>query len=215
MIVEVKIHQIEIPQGFLPRIITGTIQEKVEEYKQMIEEGVIFDPVKVWRRSDGRIWLIDGTHRLQAYKLLGMETVRAELVECENELDYRMKAIRENLKHGIPLLPQEKKLLAKLLYQSGASKEEIVKLFGISERTFYTWVNVKEEKIELMKKAKELYESGKTQEEIAQELGIPRRTIADWLKSLVEDTHILADFAKNAKIAKTLVNDAQVLIVIP
>ena len=33
MIVELEIKELEIPQGLLPRVLTGTVEEKVEEYR--------------------------------------------------------------------------------------------------------------------------------------------------------------------------------------
>ena len=45
MIVELELKDLQIPQGLLPRVITGTVDEKVEEYKEMVENGTDFDPI--------------------------------------------------------------------------------------------------------------------------------------------------------------------------
>lgn len=180
MIVELRISQIETPQGYLPRVITGTISEKVKEYAEMIENGVVFDPIKVWQRPDGRIWLIDGAHRLEAHKMVGQDYIKAELINCSDEVDYRVKAIEANLKHGIPLMKEEKVLLAQALYKAGVKTPALQKLFGVSDRTIQRWVNVKEVKSELVEKAKQMREEGKTQEEIARELGVSRQTLYNW-----------------------------------
>ena len=67
MIVELEIKELEIPQGLLPRVLTGTVEEKVEEYRELLEEGTDFDPILVWEREDGRYWVIDGVHRVEAH----------------------------------------------------------------------------------------------------------------------------------------------------
>lgn len=192
MAIELKISEIQIPQGLLPRIITGTIEEKVNEYAEMIENGVEFDPIKVWKRPDGTYWLIDGAHRIEAYKRAGYETIRAEFVHCRDELDFRIKAIEANLKHGIPLLAEEKKLLAYTLHKAGADKQTIIKLFGISERTYYRWIDVKEEKIQLIEKARELREQGESFSQIANKLGITKRTVLNWAKKSGENFDMMA-----------------------
>ena len=202
MIVELKIEQIEIPQGLLPRIITGTIEEKVQEYAEMIENGVVFDPIQVWKRADGKIWLIDGAHRIEAHKRVGASTIKAELVECKDDLDFRIKAIQANIKHGIPLLPEEKKLLAIALHKAGADKEVIIKLFGISERTYYRWIQVKEEKLKMIEKAKELREQGKSTCEIAKELGMTHQTISNWTKKDLQNFDMMAKICNSGKISQ-------------
>ena len=58
MIVKLKISDIVIPQGLLPRVLTGTVQEVVERYKEAMEAGEQFPPIKVWKRENG-YWLID------------------------------------------------------------------------------------------------------------------------------------------------------------
>lgn len=190
MIVELDIRDIVIPQGLLPRIITGTVEAKVKEYAEAMEEGVEFDPISVWQRDNGEYWVIDGVHRLTASKEIGKKTIKAKLIKCKDELDYRMKAIEANLKHGLPLQKQEKVLLAQTLYQQGIKEVEIQKLFGISDRTLRGWLSsLKEEKRENLKqKAKQLYyEEGKSLRQVAEELGVPRSTILDWLNEEVSE----------------------------
>ncbi len=189
MIVELEIKDITIPQGLLPRVITGTVAEKVEEYAEMIEQGIEFDPISVWRKGN-EYWVIDGVHRLSAHKKAGKTTIKAKLVECKDELDYRIKAIQANLKHGLALAKEERPLLAQILYKEGVSEEEIRKVFGISERTLYRWLEqIKEqERQEKVKKVLELKEKGYTQEQIAKELGVDKSTVSRWLGSVAKMT---------------------------
>jgi len=162
-IVELEIKDLHIPQGLLPRVLTGTVEEKVEEYKELIEEGVEFDPILVWEREDGQYWVIDGVHRIEAHKRAGKERIKAKLLKCKDELDYRIKAIQANLKHGLALAKGERPILAQTLYRQGLSEEEIRKVFGVSKDTVRKWLAPvkQEEKQAKIKKALELREGFK------------------------------------------------------
>jgi ParB-like chromosome segregation protein Spo0J len=182
-IFEVPVSRIEVIQGLLPRIYTFTVEEKVQEYQEAMAEGQEFPPITVWDK-DGHYWLIDGMHRLLASKRLGKETIKAEVVELENELEAKLLAIEKNMLHGIPLDREEKKELARLLYADGVEIEKLRKLFRVSERTIYNWVEgirrrAKDE--ELKRQALELRKQGFSQKEIAEKLGLPKQTISVWL----------------------------------
>jgi ParB-like chromosome segregation protein Spo0J len=146
MIVELDLRDLVVPQGLLPRVLTGTVEEKVEEYKEMLEQGVEFDPIIVWKRPDGQYWIVDGVHRTEAHKKAGRTTIRAKIVELKDELEYRIEAIKANLKHGLPLQKEEKILLAQTLYKLGVQTAELKKLFGVAERTLYYWLEPVKEK---------------------------------------------------------------------
>jgi len=180
-----KIEDIEIPQGLLPRVLTGTVEKKVEEYKELLEEGIEFDPILVWKREDGRYWVIDGVHRIEAHKRIGRKEIKVKFVECKNELDYRIKAIQANLKHGLALAKGERPILAQILYKEGLSEEEIRKIFGVSDRTVREWLkSVKEEEKQAkIKKALELREKGLSLEKIVKELNVDKATVSRWLQN--------------------------------
>jgi len=208
-IFEIPISQIEVIQGLLPRIYTHTIEEKVEEYKEAMSEGEQFPPIVVWDKGE-HYWLIDGMHRLIATKRLGKDTIKAEVVELENELEARLLAIEKNASHGIPLDKEEKKELARLLYADGVEIEKLRKLFRVSERTIYNWVQgvkrrAKDE--ELKKQALELRKQGLTQEEVAKRLGVGQQTISDWERE---------SLPKPAKIAdSSIANNSQLPLINP
>ncbi|MFZ8863365.1 MAG: helix-turn-helix domain-containing protein, partial [Thermocrinis sp.] len=187
MIVELEIRELVVPQGLLPRVLTGTVEEKVEEYKEMLEQGVEFDPIVVWKRPDGQYWIVDGVHRTEAHKRAGRTTIKAKIVELKDELEYRIEAIKANLKHGLPLRKEEKVILAQTLYKLGVPVAELKKLFGVAERTIYYWLeSIKhQEKLELKKKALELKEQGMSLREIADRLGVPKSTVEDWVNESV------------------------------
>ncbi len=175
MIVELKVQNIVIPQGLLPRVLTGTIAEVVEKYKQMMEDGVEFDPIKVWKKGR-EYWVVDGVHRLEAVKQLGKEIIKAEVVELADEQEYRIAAIKANLKHGVALAEAEKKILAQILFEEGLSKEEIRKIFGVGEKALTRWLSDK-----LKEKVIEMKEEGLSNREIARRLGICSKTVDNWV----------------------------------
>jgi len=181
-IMKYRVSELEIPQGLLPRVITGTVEEKVAEYAELMENGVEFDPIKVWEREDGRVWVVDGVHRIEASKRIGKEYIEGEPLNIKDELHYRMEAIKHNLKHGLALRPEERKLCAQQLYLAGVDPVDIQRLFGVSDRTIRRWLSdaKKDRKEELIEKAKRLREQGYTFEEIAKELQVPRQTIQEW-----------------------------------
>jgi DNA-binding XRE family transcriptional regulator len=208
MIVELELKDLVVPQGLLPRVLTGTVEERVEEYKEMLEQGVEFDPITVWKRPDG-YWIVDGVHRTEAHKRAGRATIKAKIVELKDEIEYRIEAIRANLKHGLPLQKEEKILLAQTLYKLGVQTAELKKLFGVAERTLYYWLEpVKEkEKEELKQKALELRKQGLTQEEVAERLGVSQMTISRWEGEGLN---------KSAKIANSFIaNNSQLLLINP
>jgi len=182
MIVELKLNDLVIPQGLLPRVLTGTIPEVVQKYMQMMKDGVEFDPVRVWKRGK-EYWIVDGVHRVEAARQLGKSTIKAELLELEDEQEYRIEAIKANLKHGVALQEAEKKILAQILFEEGLSKEEIKRIFGVGEKALTRWLSDK-----LREKVKELKEEGLSNREIARQLGVHHKTISEWIE--------VADFDK-------------------
>ncbi len=190
MIVKIDLADLYIPQGLLPRVITGTIPEKVEEYAEMIKNGVEFDPILAWKNpKDGKYWIIDGNHRYLAHQKVGKTYIQAKLKDLKNEKEFRKEAIKANLKHGIPLTKEEKIINARLLYQDGTPVDEIALIFGVKERTVHNWIKdiideKKHQKEELKKKALELYSEGYTQEQIAEKLGISQQRVSYMLNSL-------------------------------
>jgi len=190
VVLELEIKAIHIPWDLLPRVITGRSEDKVKEYVDMIESGVEFDPILVWDKGNGEYWVIDGVHRIEAHKRVGRSTIKAELISCKNETDYRIKAIQANLKHGLPLKKEEKIILAQeLYYKHNISLEELCKIFGVSERTIYRWIGdvIKQKKEDLKEQALQLREKGFTQEKVASLLKVDQATISRWEKEKNEE----------------------------
>jgi transposase/uncharacterized ParB-like nuclease family protein len=178
---DVEVSKIEVIQGLLPRVETHTVEDKVEEYKEAMELGSEFPPITVWQKGN-EYWLIDGMHRLLASKRLGRETIKAEVVELKDMLEAKIVAITKN-RHGLPLTKQEKKILCQNLYMEGVEISELMRIFGVSERTVYNWTSGlkrREKPEEVKEKALKMRRQGYTQEQVAKELDIPLGTIKRW-----------------------------------
>jgi transposase len=186
---ELKVDSIHIPWELFPRVVTGMVEEKVKEYADMIESGVEFDPILVWDKGNGEYWVVDGVHRLEAHKRAGRSTIKAELISCKDEIDCQIKAIQANLKHGLSIKKEEKiSLVQKFYYHRGISVEELSKIFGVSERTIYRWVEsvMKQKKEDLKEQFLKLRAQGLTQEAIAKMLGVGQATISRWERKSLE-----------------------------
>jgi transcriptional regulator with XRE-family HTH domain len=204
VVLELEIKAIHIPWDLLPRVITGRSEDKVKEYVDMIESGVKFDPILVWDKGN-EYWVIDGVHRIEAHKRAGRSTIKAELISCKNETDYRIKAIQANLKHGLPLKKEEKIILVQeLYYKHNISLEELCKIFGISERTIYRWIRdvIKQKKEDLKEQALQLKEKGFTQEKVANLLKVDQATISRWEKEKMKKKN--TDYAFLSKCQKCI-----------
>jgi hypothetical protein len=108
VVLELEIKSIHIPWDLFPRVITGVVEDKVKEYAEMVKNGIEFDPILVWDKGN-EYWVIDGVHRIEAYKRAGRPTIKAQLISCKDKTDYRIKAIQANLKHDF-FLKKKKKL---------------------------------------------------------------------------------------------------------
>lgn len=207
MIVKVSVNKIIIPQGLLPRVF-GTKEEVIEQYKEAMEMGSEFPPVKLWQKSKDEYWLIDGAHRLIAWKRLGKEFIEAEIVEIENEVEFIRKAIEENAKHGLPLTSEDRRESARRLYIKGYDVKSISKIFSVSEWTVHKWLSglKAEVKQNLKQKAIEMRKQGYTQEKIADNLNIPRQTISNWLRK--EELEELKDEINTREIEEEIDWDA-------
>jgi len=195
---EIAVSKIEVIQGLLPRVETHTVEDKVEEYKEAMSLGSEFPPITVWLKNN-EYWLIDGMHRLLASKRLGKETIKAEVLELKDMLEAKVVAITKN-RHGLPLTKQEKKILCQNLYMEGVEISELMRIFGVSERTVYNWTSGLKRKAkpeDIRGKALEMRRQGYTQEQVAKELGVDQGTISRWEKDE------LCESAKIAGLHKT------------
>lgn len=49
----------------------------VEEFVELLESGRRLPPIVIRRDAAGRVYLVDGNHRLEAHRRLGFPTIQA------------------------------------------------------------------------------------------------------------------------------------------
>ena len=105
-------------------------------YSQAMLSGAKFPPI-VLALSNNKLILVDGKHRLEAYKMLKKSTIEAEIYSGWDKKRIFVEAIKRNVSHGRSLSPFEK-------------RQCILKLreFNISEKEVSQLVSVPQEKIE-------------------------------------------------------------------
>lgn len=81
-------------------------KEKIEEYAAEMKDGIVFDPIKVIDTRDGK-FLVDGYHRVEATKRLGLDEIAAEVVPGTKVVALK-EAIAANAKHGIQRTNEDK-----------------------------------------------------------------------------------------------------------
>ena len=185
-ILEIPIVSITWDQGIYPR--EETHPEVVDRYAEALEAGAQFPPILVVKKGQEHL-ILDGNHRLQAHRKVGRTTILAQILDIplEDRKTLIFLAAKANMVHGLPLRNEERRMVIQRLYRLGMTIPEMVREFGIPERTLYRWTEpVREEKrLEReakIRRARELAEEGYTQEEIASALGVAQQTVSDWLR---------------------------------
>lgn len=136
---------------------TKMLPSKVLEYSNAIKNGVVFPPVLAVIDANGYYRLLDGWHRVQAYRNCdpkGIQKIAVEVLETTAGMNIhtlRFIGAMRNATQGLPLTPLDKRVLFK----------DYIKSKGNLKGNHY-----------------------KTYREIASDLcSIPHQTIARWMKS--------------------------------
>jgi ParB-like chromosome segregation protein Spo0J len=105
-------------------------KDAIERYKEWYESGKS-KPLVV---QAGTLKLIDGFHRLQALKELGIKKVEVIEKSIPDNL-LRAEALKLNLEHGIPLTKEERNEIIKKLYvEDNLTQTEIAKIVGLLQQ---------------------------------------------------------------------------------
>ena len=176
---ELQIDQIIIRDDLYPRLKKDPVL--VQKYTSDLE---VLPPIEVNQRNE----LIDGWHRLTAYRTAGVDKIPVIVTETKSDVETLALAIARNAKHGQQLSSADKKSMAKRLFSGGAGleKDKIAEILSVTPKTVskYLSEDLKQIKEEQNRKILEMYLTCHTQEEIAEEVGLPQQTVADKLKVL-------------------------------
>lgn len=135
--------------------------------------------------------LVDGYHRLQAHKLEGRDTIRAEDLGNLSDAEIFNEAVERNATHGQQLSRDDKAHVARKLWrtlahlENGGRKSLIAQRLSISERAVerFTKEERDAEEKEQKDKALSLWLDCHTQEEIAAAVGVTDGTVSNWINS--------------------------------
>lgn len=102
----------------------------VHVYTEEMKAGAKFPPIIVGQLDDQLI-VVDGYHRYQATKKLGIEHIQGILKKYKSMADLLVDAVAANNHHGIRYTPQDKSHIADLLQKHGLEPQKISELVRI------------------------------------------------------------------------------------
>lgn len=181
----------DIKVGFMPRSLDTAYVNEL--YEILSDGGKFYDNIAIF--EDGE--LIDGLHRLEAYKRTSILTVLVQVWKCPKENRTALK-IHLNSAHGKQLSRREKQESYSNLIQENPeiTDEQAAKVFAVTERTIQRWKPeaMKQKRLsqEEVQKIQELKEQGKTQREIAEEIGVNQNTVQHHLNKN-DNCHICSE----------------------
>lgn len=94
----------------------------VRRYADLMERGQSLPPIKA-ATIGGKLYLMDGAHRMEAARLAGKIDIPAEIVEGLSEADARWEAASANLTHGLPLKPKEHRAVFRAFVEAGKHRK--------------------------------------------------------------------------------------------
>ena len=174
---EILINKIIQDQGIYPRFNTDT--ERVNLFSELLDCGTNLGPVKLVREG-GFYMLLDGNHRLEAFRLKGRKKISAHIMQVEKR-HWRLWAARFNNVSSKPLSRKELHKTICDAWEIDGIRDtlEIAHELGCSERYVRGVLQPlrQGEKEKLKKKVLELRKEGLSEREIARKIGQPKTTV--------------------------------------
>lgn len=132
-----KISQIKINKENYIR--NGVNYVTTMRYANALSTGAVFPPIAVnlkkWRYS-----LIDGLHRIEAYKARKEKYIEADIFDNLTEKEMYIEAIKRNSAHGLQFSAQETARIILKLKKYGIKRAEISKLVRIPVKNLERFV---------------------------------------------------------------------------
>lgn len=158
----------------------------IERYADAIEAGEEFPPV-ILEKDTNR--LLDGKHRLEAYKRANVEQVPCEWHEVPEGMTAKYYAAMLSARHGDRMSNSDLKSLAEEEFEadyqangdSTLDAQEWGRSLGVSKSTVYRWVShiIERGRSSRAAKAWRLSQLGWTQAEIGERLGVDQKTVSN------------------------------------
>ncbi len=189
---KIKVDSVVFREDLYPRIETSAVT--VQKYAEDLD---VLPPIKVNQHHE----LIDGWHRWTAHKKNEVAEIDAEIIETSSDSDLLEKAIETNATHGLQLSQNDKRDMARKIYNGTSERErdekkkQLAKILSVSDRTIRDWLSRvdKDAKEARNKRIFDLWLACWTQQEIADAVGMDRDSI----------NKSFGDFGKVADLPKT------------
>lgn len=128
-----KIKDIRIDQKLSPREEVNN--SVVEQYAKDIKNGNNFPEIFIGF-YEGKNYLIDGRHRLEAHSLLGEQHINCEVKKNFPDFDSMFLAsIKSNLKHGLRLTKQDRLKVVRKMVAMKFDVDDISNLMNVALTT--------------------------------------------------------------------------------
>jgi hypothetical protein len=198
----IAVSEVVWKKDLYPRIETNP--RTVDQYA---EDLTVLPPIEVNQQN----WLIDGWHRWTAHRKAGAERIPVTVTETTSDSHFLELAIRRNAKHGLQLSLEDKKDMARQIYNGTPEREregkkaELASMLSVSERTVREWLSRidKDAKKARDKRIFAMWLACHTDQEIANAEGMPRTTVTDQTKGLDE----IGNIAESVKAAANHATD--------
>jgi hypothetical protein len=175
---ETKIQDIVWDPSVYPRTKWNTAT--IDRYADALEAGAIFPPIVI---EEGTNRLLDGKHRLEAFKKAERKTIPAVVAAIPDGMTARYFAATLSATHGDRLSNADIKVMAEEEFGADPTLDPTKwgQGLGLSKSTVYRWVShiLEREKAGRATKAWRLSHLGWTQEEIGARLGVARSVVSE------------------------------------
>lgn len=175
---EINVCEVVFREDLYPRIEKNSFT--VQKYA---EDPEMLPPIELNQHFE----LIDGWHRWTAHKKMELKTIKAIITNTSSDTDFLELAIERNARHGLQLSSEDKRDLARKIYNGVADKKRdtekarLAKLLSVSERTVRNWLSSIDKDIKEArdKRILNLWLASYSQEEIADAVGISRSQVSE------------------------------------
>lgn len=182
---ELALSDVRYRDDLYPRIETSptTVQKYAEDI------GVL-PPIEVNQHGE----LIDGWHRWTAHKKVGAERIRAITTETISDAHLLELAIERNATHGLQLSQDDKRDMARRIYNGTPERERdgkktaLAKILSVSERTVREWLSRidKDSKDARNRRIFEMWMACATQEEIAEACDVHKDSVSEICRKMAD-----------------------------
>jgi polyhydroxyalkanoate synthesis regulator phasin len=125
------IADLELPEDIYTRARGTPWWLNVHIYADEMKNGAKFPPILVGE-LDGRLIVVDGYHRVNAYKKLKIEFIQGIYKKYNSIADILRDAVEANNHHGVRYGSQDKAHITKLLQEYGLQRQEVADLMRVS-----------------------------------------------------------------------------------